>query len=44
VGRQAVVRRPEHIDVSNADQICEELLSAINHGAAALIADLTATR
>jgi anti-anti-sigma regulatory factor len=38
------VTLPEHIDVSNADQIREELLSAINRGAAALIADLTATR
>jgi anti-sigma B factor antagonist len=43
VGRQAVVTLPEHIDVSSAGQIREELLSVINRGAAALIADMTAT-
>jgi anti-sigma B factor antagonist len=43
LGRQAVVTLPEHIDVSNADQIREELLSVINRGAASLIADMTAT-
>ncbi len=32
-----------HIDVSNAGQIREELLSVINRGAEALIADMTAT-
>ncbi len=42
-GRQAVVALPEHIDVSNAGQIREELLSVINRGADALIADMTAT-
>jgi anti-anti-sigma factor len=42
-GRQAVVTLPEHIDVSNAGQIREELLSVINRGAKALIADMTAT-
>jgi anti-anti-sigma factor len=42
-GRQAVIALPEHIDVSNAGQIREELLSVINRGAKALIADLTAT-
>ena len=41
--RQAVVALPEHIDVSNAGQIREELLSVINRGATALIADMTAT-
>ena len=41
--RQAVVTLPEHIDVSNAGQIREELLSVINRGATALIADMTAT-
>jgi hypothetical protein len=34
---------PEHIGVSNAGPIREELLSVINRGAQALIADLTAT-
>ena len=42
-GRQAVIALPEHIDVSNAGPICEELLWAINRGAQTLIADLTAT-
>ena len=42
-GRQAVIALPEHIDVSNAGQIREELLSVINRGARALTADLTAT-
>jgi len=42
-GRQAVIALPEHIDVSNAGPIREELLSVINRGAGALIADLTAT-
>jgi anti-anti-sigma factor len=43
LGRQAVVALPEHIDVSNASQIREELLSVINRGAATLITDMTAT-
>jgi anti-anti-sigma regulatory factor len=43
MGRQAVVALPEHIDVSNASQIREELLWVINRGAATLIADMTAT-
>ena len=42
-GQQARVVLPEHIDVSNAGQICEELLSVINQGAEALIADMTST-
>ena len=42
-GRQAQLVLPEHIDVSNAGQIREELLSVINQGAEALIADMTAT-
>jgi anti-anti-sigma factor len=43
LGRQAVVALPEHIDVNNAGQIREELLSVINRGAVVLIADLAAT-
>src|ERR1035437_8415958 len=43
IGHQAVVSLPEHIDVSNAGQIREELLSVINRGAAVLIAGMTAT-
>jgi anti-anti-sigma factor len=31
------------MDVSNASQVGEELLSVINHGATALIVDMTAT-
>ncbi len=42
-GQQARVVLPEHIDVSNAGQIREELLSVIDQGAEALIADMTAT-
>ena len=42
-GRQAIVTLPEYIDVSNAGQIREELLSVINRGPAALIADMTTT-
>ena len=42
-GWQAVVELPEHIEVSNAGQIREQLLSVINRGATSLIADLTAT-
>lgn len=42
-GRQAVVTLPEHIGVSNAGQVLDELLSVINRGATSLVADLTAT-
>ncbi len=42
-GRRAVVRLPDHIDGSNADQIREQLLWIINRGAAILILDLTRT-
>ena len=42
-GQQAVVTLPEHIDNSNAHQICEQLLWIINRGAVVLIADLTGT-
>jgi hypothetical protein len=43
VDGQAVIAFPEHIDVSNADRIGEELLSAVNYGTTTLIADMTAT-
>ena len=39
----AVVVLPEHIDLSNTAEIRSELLSVINRGATALIADMTAT-
>jgi anti-sigma B factor antagonist len=42
-GRLAVVVLPEHVGVANAGQVSEELLSVINRGADALIADMTAT-
>jgi anti-anti-sigma factor len=42
-GGQAVVTLPGHIDVSNAGQISEQLLSVINRGATELIADMTTT-
>jgi len=42
-GGQAVVALPEHIGISNAGQLREELLSLINRGARTLIADMTAT-
>ena len=41
--RQAVATIPAHIDVSNARQISEQLLSVINRGVTVLIADMTAT-
>jgi anti-anti-sigma factor len=43
MGRQAVVVLPDHIDVSNAGRISEQLLSVINRGATELIADMSAT-
>jgi anti-anti-sigma factor len=43
MGQQAVIVLPEHIDGSNAGQVREELLAAINRGAATLIVDMTAT-
>jgi anti-anti-sigma factor len=41
-GRQAIVTLPEYTDVTNVAQLREQLLSLINHGAAVLIADMTA--
>lgn len=43
VGRRAIVTLPEHIDVSRAGQLREQLLWVINRGAAVLIADMTVT-
>jgi anti-anti-sigma factor len=42
-GQQAVVTLPQHIGISNADRIREQLLWIINRGAVVLIADLTGT-
>jgi anti-anti-sigma factor len=41
--QQVVVPLPEHIGLSNAGLVREELLSVINRGATTLIADMTAT-
>jgi anti-anti-sigma factor len=38
-----VVAFPEHVDVSNAAQIREQLLAALDRGAAVVIADMSAT-
>ncbi len=42
-GHRAVVAFPERVDVSNATQIGEELLTAFADGAAVVIADMSAT-
>ncbi len=42
-GNQAVVTFPEHVDASNAGAIRELLLRLVNQGAAAVIADMSAT-
>ena len=42
-GRRAVVMLPEHVGLSNAGQIRDELLSVINGGATGLVVDMTAT-
>jgi anti-anti-sigma factor len=41
--RQVVITLPEHVDVSNAARIREQLLALINAGAATIIADMSAT-
>jgi anti-sigma B factor antagonist len=43
VGQTAVVTLPVEIDITNADQVREDLLSILNQGATLLIADLSAT-
>jgi anti-sigma B factor antagonist len=42
-GQTAVVSLPAEIDISNAGQVREDLLSVLNQGAALLIADLSKT-
>jgi anti-anti-sigma factor len=42
-GRRAVVTFPEHVDVSNAARIGEQLLAVLSSGAATVIADMSAT-
>jgi anti-sigma B factor antagonist len=39
----AVVRMPEEIDITIADEIREELLAILNQGASALVLDMTRT-
>lgn len=43
ISRTAVVSLPAEIDITNADQVREDLLSVLNQGAALLIADLSKT-
>ena len=43
IGRYAVVILPAEIDITNADQVREDLLSVLNQGAGMLIADLSKT-
>jgi anti-sigma B factor antagonist len=43
VGQVAVVSLPPEIDISNADQVREDLLSIINQGATLLVVDMSAT-
>ena len=43
IGRTAVVVLPAEIDITNGDQVREDLLSVLNRGAALLIADLSKT-
>ncbi|MGH3285639.1 MAG: STAS domain-containing protein [Streptosporangiaceae bacterium] len=43
IGRTAVVSMPAEIDITNAGQVREDLLSVLNQGAALLIADLSKT-
>lgn len=43
IGQQAVVTLPPNVDISNADHVREQLLQAVNRGAAVLVADLAAT-
>lgn len=43
VGRVAVVKLPEEIDVSNAGQVREDLLAVVGQDASLVIADMSAT-
>jgi anti-sigma B factor antagonist len=42
-GSVAVVRMPEEIDITIADEVREELLAVLNKGASALVVDMTRT-
>jgi anti-sigma B factor antagonist len=41
IGQAAVIRLPAEIDITNADQVREDLLSVLNQGAVLLIADMS---
>lgn len=41
--RTAIVRLPAEVDITNADDLREALLSVLNQGAAALVVDMTLT-
>lgn len=43
LGEAAVITLPEEIDLSNADQVRDELLSILNRGPSVLIVDMAAT-
>jgi anti-sigma B factor antagonist len=43
IGKTAVMTMPAEIDITNADQVREDLLSVLNQGATLLIADLSRT-
>lgn len=43
VGRAAVVKLPVEVDVSNADQVRQDLVTLAEQGAALVIADMSAT-
>jgi anti-anti-sigma factor len=43
IGQVAVITLPGEIDVNNAEQVGEDLLSVLDHGATLLVADLSKT-
>jgi len=43
LGEAAVITLPEQIDISNSEQVREELLSLLNRGPAVLIVDMADT-
>jgi anti-anti-sigma factor len=43
VGRVAVIKLPAEVDVSNADQVCQDLTAAVAQDASLVIADMSAT-
>jgi anti-sigma B factor antagonist len=43
LGEAAVITLPEEIDISNSDQVRDELLSLLNRGPAVMIVDMAGT-